>query len=272
MKRSTMQQYRIAPGTKVDLSAVDAAETSGFDGGKREAKDELKRLVGRLADLQHLMWAEDRHKLLVVLQAMDSGGKDGTIRRVFGGVNPQGVRVTNFKAPTDRELEHDYLWRIHAHTPGNGEIAVFNRSHYEDVLIVRVLGLVPAERWQRRYDHIRAFEQLLAEEGTTIVKFYLHISRDEQKERFQERLDDPTKNWKFNPGDLDHRARWDEYMAAFEAALERTSTESAPWYVVPADRKWYRNLVVARTLVETLEGLGMEYPDPEVDVSTFTIG
>ncbi len=266
-----MDRYRIAPGSTVDLAAIDTRDTSGFDGGKAEAKSELKRLVGRLAELQHLMWAQDKHKLLVVFQAMDSGGKDGTIRRVFGGVNPQGVRVTNFKAPTAEELAHDYLWRVHRHTPGNGEIAVFNRSHYEDVLIVRVLGLVPAQRWARRYDHIRAFEQLLVDEGTTILKFYLHISKDEQKERFQERLSDPTKNWKFNPNDLDHRGRWDDYMAAFEAAFEQTSTEDAPWYVVPADRKWYRNVVIARTIVDTLERLEMRYPEPEVDVSQYVI-
>jgi len=266
-----MDRYRIEPGTRVDLSSIDTADTSGFDGGKAEAKAELKRLVKRLAELQHLMWAEDRHKLLVVLQAMDSGGKDGTIRSVFGGVNPQGVRVTNFKAPTSEELAHDYLWRVHAHTPGNGEIAVFNRSHYEDVLIVRVLDLVPQERWSRRYDHIAAFEKLLVDEGTTIVKFYLHISKDEQKERFQARLDDPTKNWKFNRDDLDHRRRWDDYMAAFEAAFEATSTEQAPWFVVPADKKWYRNVVIARTLIDTLEGLEMKYPEAEPDVAEYVI-
>ena len=266
-----MDRYRIAPGTRIDLSTIDAADTTGFDGGKKEGRAELKRLVARLAELQHLMWAEDRHKLLIVLQAMDSGGKDGTIRRVFGGVNPQGVRVTSFKAPTEEELAHDYLWRVHQHTPGSGEIAVFNRSHYEDVLIVRVLGLVPEDRWQARYGHIADFERLLTDEGTTILKFYLHISKEEQKERFQERLDDSTKNWKFNPGDLDHRARWDDYMAAFEEVFYRTSTEEAPWYVVPADKKWYRNIVIARTIVETLEGLDMQYPEPEMDLEGIEI-
>ncbi len=266
-----MDRYRIAPGTRVDLSTIDAADTSAFDGDKQEGRAELKRLVSRLAELQHLLWAEDEHKLLIVLQALDSGGKDGTIRRVFGGVNPQGVRVTGFKAPTDEELAHDYLWRVHQHTPGNGEIAVFNRSHYEDVLIVRVLGLVPEGRWQRRYQHIVDFERLLADEGTTILKFYLHISKAEQKERFQERLDDPTKNWKFKSGDLEHRARWDDYMAAFEEVFHRTSTEHAPWYVVPADRKWYRNIVIARTIVETLEGFDMQYPEPEMDLGNITI-
>jgi PPK2 family polyphosphate:nucleotide phosphotransferase len=266
-----MDRYRIAPGTHVDLSTIDAADTSGFDGSKAEGRKELARLVERLAALQHLMWAEGKHKLLIVLQAMDSGGKDGTIRRVFGGVNPQGVRVTSFKAPTSEELAHDYLWRIHEHTPGSGEIAVFNRSHYEDVLIVRVLDLVPEPRWRKRYQHIADFERLLTDEGTTILKFYLHISKDEQKERFQERLDDPTKNWKFNPGDLDHRDRWGEYMDAFEEAFLHTSTEAAPWYVVPADKKWYRNIVIARTIVETLETLDMQYPEAEADLDGIEI-
>ena len=266
-----MERYRVAPGSAVDLASVDPRATAEFSEGKQAGKKELVRLTTRLAELQHVMWAEGKHRLLVVLQAMDSGGKDGTIRRVFGPVNPQGVRVANFKAPSARELAHDYLWRIHRHTPGAGEIAVFNRSHYEDVLIVRVLDLVPEARWERRYEHIRAFEQLLADEGTTIVKFYLHISKDEQRERLQARLDDPTKNWKFNAGDLDHRALWDDYMKAFEAVLERTSTERAPWYVVPADRKWYRNLVVAQTLIETLERLDMKYPDPEPGLDQIVI-
>jgi PPK2 family polyphosphate:nucleotide phosphotransferase len=266
-----MDRYRVKPGSQVRLSEWDPDDTSAFDGGKSEGKAHLPSLVKRLAELQHLMWAQDEHKLLVVLQALDSGGKDGTIRRVFGGVNPQGVRVTNFKAPTPRELAHDYLWRIHAHTPGNGEIAVFNRSHYEDVLVVRVLDLVAQERWERRYEHIRAFEQRLADEGTTIVKFYLHISKDEQKERFEARLSDPTRNWKFNSGDLEHRALWDDYREAFEAALEHTSTDAAPWYVVPANKKWYRNIVVAQTLVDTLEALNMSYPDPEDDLQDVVI-
>ena len=182
---------------------------------------------------------------------------------MFSGVNPQGVRVTNFKAPTERELEHDYLWRVHPHTPGNGEIAVFNRSHYEDVLIVRVLDLVPEERWRRRYGHVHEFERLLADEGTTIVKLYLHISKEEQAERLQDRLDTPHKLWKFNKGDLEHRALWGEYMNAFGAMLEETSTEYAPWYIIPANRKWYRNYVIGSILVDTLERLNMEFPEPE---------
>ncbi|HEX9645270.1 MAG TPA: polyphosphate kinase 2 family protein [Acidimicrobiia bacterium] len=258
-----MDRYRVLPGATVSLADWDPADSGGFGGDKSAARDRLRDLVERLADLQYLLWAEDRNKLLVVLQALDTGGKDGIIRHVFGGVNPQGVRVANFKAPTPDELAHDYLWRVHARTPGSGEIVVFNRSHYEDVLVVRVLGLVAQERWERRYTHINDFEALLVDEGTTILKFFLHISKDEQRKRLQERLDDPAKNWKFSVGDLDHRARWDDYTAAFEAVLERTSTEHAPWYVVPADRKWYRDLVVAETIVSTLEGLAMHLPPPE---------
>ncbi len=221
--------------------------------------------------MQHLLWADDRHKLLVVIQAMDTGGKDGAIRKVFEGVNPQGVWVANFKAPTKEELAHDYLWRVHEHTPGNGEITVFNRSHYEDVLVVRVLDLVPEEVWRRRYGHIRAFEQMLADEGTTIVKFYLHISKGEQAERLQARLDDPTKRWKFNAGDLEHRELWDAYQRAFEEAITETTTEAAPWYVVPANRKWYRDIVIAETLVSTLQSLDLHYPEPEEGLDDIVI-
>lgn len=266
-----MDRYRVKPGQRVDLSAWDPNDQSEFAGGKEEGRSYLKELRRRLAELQHLLWAEDRHKILVVLQAMDTGGKDGTIRNVLSGVNPQGIDVVNFKAPTKEELSHDYLWRVHEHTPSAGSLTVFNRSHYEDVLIVRVLNLVPEERWSRRYDHIRDFERLLADEGTVILKFYLHISHEEQAERLQARLDDPTKHWKFNKGDLEHRELWDSYIDAYAAALERTSTEHAPWYVVPANRKWYRNIVVAKTLVDTLEALEMEYPDPEEDLENVVI-
>ncbi len=227
-----MDQYRVAPGDEVELGRWDPDELSAFSGGKKQARKLFADMVERIAELQHVMWAEDKHKLLVVIQAMDTGGKDSTIRSVFSGVNPQGVRVANFKAPTSVELEHDYLWRVHPHTPGKGEIAVFNRSHYEDVLIVRVLGLAPEERWRKRYGHIREFEKLLTDEGTTIVKLYLHISKEEQAKRLQERLDTPHKLWKFNKSDLDHRALWDDYMEAFEVMLAETSTDYAPWYVL----------------------------------------
>ena len=267
-----MDRYRVRPGTRVDLAQWDPSATAAFDGGKREGRERLKTLVAELAELQQVMWAENEHKLLVVLQAMDTGGKDGMIRNVFSGVNPQSVRVSNFKKPTERELEHDYMWRVHSRTPGNGEIGVFNRSHYEGLLIVRVLGLVPEARWRRRYEHINAFEKLLHDEGTTIVKLYLHISKEEQKERLQARLDDPAKHWKFNAGDLDHRKLWADYMAAFEDVLSLTSTEHVPWFIVPADRKWYRNLVVAETLGATLQGLDMKYPEAEDDLTDIVIG
>jgi len=264
-----MDRYRVEPGTTVNLDDWDPRDTGSAD--KEPGKDRLKELNARLEELQELLYAEGKHKVLVVLQATDTGGKDGTIRHVFDGTNPQGVKVTSFKKPTTEEIAHDYLWRIHAHTPGNGEIAIFNRSHYEDVLVVRVHGLVPEERWSRRYDHINAFEKALANEGTTIVKFFLNISKEEQAERLQARLDDPTKHWKFSLGDLEERKKWADYRAAFEAMLSRTSTGYAPWYVVPADRKWYRNLVVATVLVETLEGLAMSYPEPEDDLSGVVI-
>ncbi len=258
-----MDRYRVKPGATVDLSDWDPADGSAFSGSKDEGRRYQKQLRKRLADLQHLLWAEDRHKILIVFQAMDTGGKDGTIRKVFSGVNPQGIDVVNFKAPTDEELSHDYLWRVHDHTPSAGSLTIFNRSHYEDVLIVRVLNLVPEERWSRRYGHINDFEKLLADEGTIILKFYLHISQEEQAERLQARLDDDTKHWKFNRADLKHRALWDDYMEAYGAALARTSTEYAPWYVVPANRKWYRNIVITKTIVDTLEALNMRYPEPE---------
>ena len=255
----------------VNLSQWDPNDKALFPGNKREGKRALPALTARLRQLQELLYAESKHKLLIVLQAMDTGGKDGAIRHVFTGVNPQGVRVTSFKVPTPQELAHDYLWRVHKHTPGNGEIVIFNRSHYEDVLVVRVHQLVPPERWQRRFEHINAFERLLANEGTTILKFYLHIDLAEQKERLQARLDDPEKRWKFSVGDLKERSRWGEYMRAYQDVLSRTSTAWAPWYIVPANRKWYRNLVISQVIIDTLEGLGMRFPEPETDLDQVII-
>ena len=262
-----MHPYQIQPGQAVKLKELDPHDSALFGGGKKEAKAEIKRLNRKLEDLQELLYAEHRRKVLIVLQGMDAGGKDGTVRHVFEGVNPQGVKVTSFKVPTDIELDHDYLWRVHRHTPGKGEIVIFNRSHYEDVLVVRVKNLVPKSVWKRRYRHINAFERMLTDEGTTLLKFYLNISYEEQKTRFQARLDNPKKQWKFRLGDLADRKRWPEYMKAYEEMLSRTSTAWAPWHVIPADRKWYRNLVIARILVETLENLDMTYPPPEEDVS-----
>ena len=255
--------YRVAPGKKVDLSKHDPRDRALWSEGKKAGKEVFAELNERLEALQELLYAEKKQKVLVVLQAMDTAGKDSTIRHIFDGTNPQGVKVASFKRPTSVELAHDYLWRVHKHTPGSGEIAIFNRSHYEDVLVVRVHNLVPEERWEKRYKHIRDFEERLVDEGTTVLKFFLHISKEEQKERLQERLDVPEKNWKFAAGDLKERKLWDTYMEAYEVAMAETSTEGAPWYVIPADSKWYRNIVISRILVETLEGLNMKYPPPE---------
>ena len=266
-----ISQYRVPPGTLVSLDDHDPNAKVGFEAGKKEGKRALPELNDRLYTLQRKLWAESRQKLLLVLQATDTGGKDGTIRNVFTGVNPQGVRVASFGKPTEEELAHDYLWRVHEHTPADGQITVFNRSHYEDVLVVRVRELVPKERWERRYHHINEFERMLTDEGTTIVKVYLNISKDEQRERLQKRLDNPDKNWKFRRGDLDDRKLWDKYQEAFEAMLSRTSTEYAPWYVVPANRKWYRNLVVSQLLIDTLTEMDPQFPEPEEDLDGIVV-
>jgi PPK2 family polyphosphate:nucleotide phosphotransferase len=266
-----MDRYRVIPGTAVDLAALDPADTAAFSNGKAGAKKKLRALNNRMEALQELLFAESRHKVLIVLQATDTGGKDGTIRHVFEGVNPQGVKVASFKKPTPEELGHDYLWRVHAHTPRTGEITIFNRSHYEDVLVVRVHSLVDETTWSRRYDHINDFERMLADEGTTILKFFLHISRDEQAERLRARLATPDKQWKFSGGDLTERERWSDYQAAFQDMLSRTSTQWAPWYVVPADRKWYRNLVVSEVIIAALEDLDMSFPPPEEGIDSIEI-
>jgi PPK2 family polyphosphate:nucleotide phosphotransferase len=255
----------VRPGTRVDLSTIDPAATHGH--AKAASAEELATGLERLTDLQDRIWAEGRHKVLVVLQGIDAAGKDGTVLHVMSAFNPQGCSVTPFKAPSAEELAHDYLWRIHRHVPGKGEIVVFNRSHYEDVLVVRVHDIVPKDVWSRRYDEINAFEQLLTDEGTTIVKFFLYIDRDEQRARLQARLDDPTKRWKFRLGDLEERKRWDDYTAAYEAVLERCSTDRAPWYVIPANRKWFRNLAVAEILADTLDELEPSYPEPAEDLN-----
>jgi PPK2 family polyphosphate:nucleotide phosphotransferase len=223
-----MKRYRVDPGTRLDLSRFDAGDTSAFKAGKDETEEVFAKLNARLEELQEMLWAEGRHKLLIVLQGLDTSGKDGTIRHVFDGVNPLGVRVASFKAPTPEELAHDFLWRVHPKVPGKGEMVIFNRSHYEDVLAARVHGLVPPTVWKERYDQINDFEKLLAETGTTILKFFLHIDADEQKERLRARLDDPTKRWKFRKGDLADRRLWQDYTKAYEDALSRTSTRWAP--------------------------------------------
>jgi PPK2 family polyphosphate:nucleotide phosphotransferase len=251
----------VAPGRSVHLTDVDADNTFGIE--RADAEVATKRVLARLSDLQERLWAEHRHKVLIVLQGIDAAGKGGTIEHVMGAFNPAGATVTSFKVPTEPERDHDYLWRVHQHTPGSGRIAVFDRSHYEEVLIVRVHELVPKKVWSKRYDHINAFERHLADEGTTILKFFLYIDRDEQRERFQARYDDPTKRWKFRMGDLDERKRWDDYIAAFEDVLSKTSTARAPWYLIPANKKWFRNLAVATIVADALEELAPAYPmDP----------
>jgi PPK2 family polyphosphate:nucleotide phosphotransferase len=255
---------RVKPGTRVRLARLDPAATHGWD--KERAAPELERQLARLADLQDRFWAEARRSVLVVLQGIDAAGKDGTINKVMEAFNPQGCPVTSFKVPSSEELAHDYLWRIHKAVPRKGEIGIFNRSHYEDVLVVRVHGLVPKAVWSRRYDQINAFEDHLTANGTTIVKVFLSIDREEQRERFQARYDDPTKRWKFSMGDLAERARWDDYQAAFDEALSKTSTPAAPWYVIPANRKWFRNLAVATILADTIAALKPRYPAVADDV------
>lgn len=266
-----LKRYRIKPGSKVDLARYDPGETAVADGGKVDTEEAFTDLNQQLELLQERLWAEHKHKVLVVLQGLDTSGKDGVIRKVFERVNPLGVRVAAFKAPTEEELDRDFLWRVHRQVPGRGELVIFNRSHYEDVLVARVRQFVPQKVWKARYDQINGFERLLTETGTTVLKFYLHISKDEQKQRLQERLDDPEKRWKFRKGDLEDRALWDEYTKAYEDVLARTSTKEAPWWVVPADKKWYRNLVIAGVLVEALEKLDIQRPEPAEDLTGIVI-
>jgi PPK2 family polyphosphate:nucleotide phosphotransferase len=259
-------RFVVPPGSGFSLAGRDPAATDGAPGGKKATKQALGDLARHLGGLQDRLYAESARSLLVVLQAMDAGGKDGTVKHVFAGVNPQGVHVTSFKVPTEVELDHDFLWRIHARTPSRGEISIFNRSHYEDVLVARVHGLVDESTWRRRYRHINHFEALIEDAGTRVVKLFLHISREEQAQRLQARLDDPTKRWKFNPGDLAERERWNDYQAAYEEAIAHTSTEHAPWYVVPGDRKWFRNWAVSRIVIEALEAMDPRYPAPAEDL------
>lgn len=249
---------RVKPGSRVRLARLEAGATFGYD--KTPAVDATQKQLARLGELQDRLWAEAKRSVLVILQGIDSAGKDGVINKVMEAFNPQGCPVTSFKVPSAEELAHDYLWRVHRRVPKKGEIGIFNRSHYEDVLVVRVHGLVPKAVWSRRYDQINKFEQMLSDNGTTIIKFFLSIDRDEQRDRFQARYDDPTKRWKFSMGDLEERKRWDDYQAAFEDALTKTSTDWAPWYVIPANRKWFRDLAVATILADTIEALEPAYP------------
>ena len=260
-----MDRYRIKHGSPVSLDDFDPEETSLFDGSKKDAVEANTSIQKRLGELQERFYAECKRKLLIVLQGMDTSGKDGTVRHVMGGFDPAGVRIVAFKKPFEEELRHDFLWRIHRQVPGSGEIVVFNRSHYEDVLVVRVHELVDRDVWKKRYDQINDFERLLSENGTVVLKFFLHISKEEQRKRLQGRIDDPDKRWKYQHGDIEERQLWDKYRKAYEDALEKTSSKWAPWYVVPANTKWYRNYVIGSVVAEALEDLKCKYP--KVDLS-----
>jgi PPK2 family polyphosphate:nucleotide phosphotransferase len=252
---------RVGPGTRVRLSTFDPAATHGYDEehGRAKAGKDLERLT----KLQEMLYAERHHRILVVVQGIDTAGKDGSIKHLGKALHPLGTRVASFGVPTQPELAHDYLWRIHAQVPGDGQIVIFNRSHYESVLVERVHNLVPKERWSKRYDHINAFERMLVDEGTTILKFFLLIDRDEQLERLRARYEEPSKRWKFNVGDLDERKLWNDYTKAFEDALSKCSPDDAPWYVIPSNHKWFRNLAVGEIVTDTLAGLGLAYPKRE---------
>ena len=262
-----INEYRIPPNTQVNLSDFETYYTGEIK--KKKGRKQLKEYRTVLRDLQELLFAENKQQVLIVLQGIDTSGKDGTIKNVFGDVNPQGTQVVNFRVPTRHELARDYLWRVHQHTPATGEIVIFNRSHYEDVLAVRVQELFPEDVWQKRYQHINDFERLLVDEGATILKFFLHVSKSRQAERFLARLDRPHKRWKFNPADIDKREQWDDYHVAFEAMLSKTSTPWAPWYVIPSDRKWYRNMTVASIIIDKLQSLGMQFPKEVPDINSY---
>lgn len=266
-----MKIYRIRPGAKVKLSDYSADGETELAGDKERGMGELERLKEDLRQLQQMLYAERRHRLLIVLQGMDGSGKDGTVRNVFSGIDPHGLRVISFKSPTQEELDHDFLWRIHKEVPGKGELVVFNRSHYEDVIAVNVKNLSPKAVWEKRYDHILNFEKLLVDEGTTVLKFFLHISREEQRRRLQARLANPAKHWKFNPEDLADRRLWPQFSGAYEEVLSRTSTEAAPWYIVPSNRKWYRNAVIANIVRSTLAKLELKFPAPAWDLTGVTV-
>jgi PPK2 family polyphosphate:nucleotide phosphotransferase len=255
----------IRPDSKAKLAGIDPDDTHGV--AKNAAEAQLEKNHKRLSVLQYLLYAESRRAFLVVLQGIDAAGKDGIIRHVMSGLNPQGVTVTPFKAPEGEERRHDYLWRVHQAVPEHGDVGIFNRSHYEDVLVVRVHNLVPKQVWSKRYGQINDFERMLGENGVRIVKFLLYISKEEQAKRFRERLDDKTKNWKFSQGDVKEREYWDQYIEAYDDVLRKCSTEKAPWYVIPSNRKWFRNLAVSQIMVDTLEDMDLKYPKPAADLS-----
>ena len=264
------KRFMVRPHARLKLEDFDPDDAAGFEKGDK-AQAHLEKNVARMDDLQYRLYAESRRALLIVLQGMDASGKDGTVRHVMSGLNPQGCRVTSFKVPSAEEARHDFLWRIHQAVPAHGEIGIFNRSHYEDVLVVRVHQLVPKSVWSARYDEINTFETLLGENGVTILKFFLHISKQEQKERLEERLKDPNRNWKIGPEDLKERERWGDYVKAYEAALNRCSTSTAPWFVIPSNKKWFRNLAVSQIIVETLERMNPKFPKAAFDISKLKV-
>ena len=258
--------FHVKPGKKLKLSKIDPASTGKLE-SEAAAKEDTEHYLKKLTRQQALLYAENKHSVLVVLQAMDAGGKDGTIKHVFGPVNPQGVRVARYNQPTAVESAHDFLWRVHPHAPGLGEIAIFNRSHYEDVLVTRVHKLINKATWTERYRNIRDFEALLAEKNTTILKFFLHISKDEQLARFAQRLDDPARNWKISEADYTERSFWDAYVEAYEDAIAASSTPDAPWYVIPSNHKWFRNLAVSQILADTMADLDLAFPPPPANLA-----
>ncbi len=257
----------VDPGQAPSLDDADAKRPEGLS--KKEIENKLEEQLEKLHELQNVFYADGSRALLIVLQGRDASGKDGVVKTVIGAVNPSGVRISSFKKPSELELSHDYLWRVHQQVPERGMIGIFNRSHYEDVLVVRVRSLVPESVWSQRYDQINNFERMLSENGTVILKFFLHVSRDEQTERLRERVEDATKNWKFNAGDLEERDLWDSYTDAYRDALSKCSTEWAPWYVVPSDSNKVRNYLIARRIVEALESLKLEYPKPQTDLTQY---
>ena len=270
-RKTVSRRCWVSVDATTSLNDIDAGSTPGFSGEEASAREQTEVLRTELVELQARLYAESRQRLLVVLQAMDTGGKDGVIRKVFSGVNPLGVKVARFERPTEGELVRDYLWRVPPHVPANGEITIFNRSHYEDVLVVRVNSLVPRARWKLRYEHIRSFERLLADEGTRIIKIFLHIDRDEQARRLQARLDDPSRQWKFDPHDLEQRKHWSAYMTAFRDAIAETDRKRAPWHVIPANHKWYRDWAVMNILVRTLRDMNPRFPPPAFDPAQFGV-
>ena len=262
--KGRVQHFRIAPGRRIRLEDFDPAETGKYN--KSEAYEKLEELRDKMNDLQQRLFAERRRSLLICLQALDAGGKDGVIKHVIGSMNPEGCHVANFKEPTQQELAHDFLWRIEPQTPGKGEVAIFNRSHYEDVLIVRVHDLVPKAIWSQRYDQINCFEERLVSNDTRILKFFLHISKEEQLKRFEQRLDDPAKRWKISESDYAEREYWDDYLRAYEDAIARCNSDEAPWFIIPANHKWFRDLAISEIVVSTMESMNFQVPKPTVDI------